>query len=142
MFSSSAFKVSFLTIYTTSPFEIIFGERRDTETQFSNSLAYNCSTSFYFIFRKPYRCPKSTHRLIHLFPTDLKCKYYHKLNLHLYLYVFFFTQFRSINLPLYSCVRYCAEQFIFIISLSYSNFMFYVSRLTPPHTYSAFSGLF
>lgn len=90
MFSSSAFKVSFLTIYTTSPFEIIFGERRDTETQFSNSLAYNCSTSFYFIFRKPYRCPKSTHRLIHLFPTDLKCKYYHKLNLHLYLYLFFF----------------------------------------------------
>lgn len=34
MFSSSAFKVSFLTVHITDPFEMIFDERNDVELPF------------------------------------------------------------------------------------------------------------
>lgn len=34
MFSSSVFKVSFLTVHITDPFEIIFDERNDVEIPF------------------------------------------------------------------------------------------------------------
>lgn len=143
MFSYSTFKVSFHTTHITGPFEIIFDEINNIEIQFSNLLKYNYSILFYFIFRKLCRCSKSTHWIINLFPTDLKCKHYGTLNPHLYLCLFFSVQFCSINLSLHSCVRHPAKQFTFIISLSYSNFfLLYPSRLIPLPTYSALSGFF
>lgn len=45
MFSSSAFKVSFLTVHITDPFEMIFDERNDVELPFYFILFYTWKTS-------------------------------------------------------------------------------------------------